>query len=305
LLTQFAYVYLSGNSEKAGAFTSSFTSDLLWYRLWPNENFPMGVIPAILFVSGPLLAIVILAARQWKALHAIRWLGLIGMLVALFAGSAVVSTKIGGGGDLHNMDAYAVLISIVALYFFSGRVHVESGEMQMQIRPAPVWAVALITPILFLIPMLNPYPVYNEGRNQEAHQQLIDVVNKAGKTGPVLLINDRQLVALGDVNVPLVYDYEVVTLMEMAMSGNQTYLNKFYTDLANQRFAAIVATKQNLGIKQEGVFMEENNVWNTYVSPYILCYYESTTTVEADGTRLEVYTPRIQSGACPSGNIIQ
>ena len=134
---------------------------------------------------------------------------------------------------------------------------------------------------------------------------MVNIVNEAGENGPVLFINDRQLVALGDVNVPLVYDYEVVTLMEMAMSRNQVYMEKFYSDLTNQRFSAIIATKQNLGIKQEGVFVEENNVWNTYVSPYVLCYYESTTTVEADGTRLEIYTPRIQSGDCPSGNIIQ
>jgi hypothetical protein len=305
LLTQVVYVYLSGNSGNAGAFTSSFTSDLLWYRLWPNANFPLGVIPAALLVSGPLIVTLILATRQWKSLHSIRWLGLSGMLVALFAGSAVVSTKIGGGGDLHNMDTYAVLISIVALYFFSGRVQAEPSEKQMQIRSSPVWIVVLTIPILFLIPMLSPYPVYNEEQNQAAHQQLVDVVNEAGKTGPVLFINDRQLVALGEVNVPLVYDYEVVTLMEMAMSRNQVYMDRFYRDLTNHRFSAIVATKQNLGIKQEGVFVEENNVWNTYVSPYILCYYESTTTIEADGTRLEIYTPRIQPGDCPSGNIIQ
>jgi len=305
LLTQVVYVYLSGNSGNTGAFTSSFTSDLLWYRLWPNANFPLGVIPAALLVSGPLLVVVIFATHQWKSLHPIRWLGLLGMLLALFAGSAVVSTKIGGGGDLHNMDAYAVLVGIVALYFFSGCVQSEPNEKQMQIRSTPVWAVALIIPVLFLIPMLSPYPVYNKEQNQAAYQQLVDIVNEAGKTGPVLFINDRQLVALDDVNVPLVYDYEVVTLMEMAMSGNQTYLDGFYNDLANHRFSAIVATKQNLGIKQEGVFVEENNVWNTYVSPYILCYYESSTTVEADGTRLEIYTPRIQSEDCPSGNIIQ
>jgi hypothetical protein len=265
----------------------------------------LGVIPAALLVSGPLIVTVILATHQWNSLHPIRWLGLISMLLALFAGSAVVSTKIGGGGDLHNMDAYAVLVGIVAFYFFSGRAQSEPNEKQVQIRSAPVWTVALTIPILFLIPMLSPYPVYNEEQNQAAHQQLVNVVNEAGKTGPVLFINDRQLVALGDVNVPLVYDYEVVTLMEMAMSRNQVYMEKFYSDLANQRFSAIVATKQNLGIKQEGVFMEENNVWNTYVSPYILCYYESNTTVEADGTRLEIYTPRIQSVDCPLGNIIQ
>jgi hypothetical protein len=299
LLSQVVYVYLSGNSDNAGAFTSSFTSDLLWYRLWPNDNFALGIIPAILIVSGPLIAIIVLAMRQRKSLHTLRWLGLIGMLLALFAGSAVVSTKIGGGGDLHNMDTYAVLCSIVALHFFSGRVQVEPDETQLRIRPIPVFAVALITPLLFLIPMLSPYPKYDESLDQEAHQQLVQVVNEAGKTGPVLFMNDRQAVALGEVNVPLIYDYEVVTLMEMAMSGNQAYLNKFYSDLASHRFSAIVATKQNLAIKQEGVFAEENNVWNTYVSPYILCYYESSMTIEGDATRLEVYTPRAQPGDCP------
>jgi len=298
LLAQFLYVSISGNAGNAQAFTSSFTSDLLWYRLGPNENFPLGVIPAILIISGPLIAAIVFAARRWKSLHTIRWLGLIAMLLALFAGSAVVSTKIGGGGDLHNMDAYAALIGIVGLYFFSGRVQVEPGETPLQIRSAPVYMVALIIPLLILIPGLSPYPKYWESRNQEAHQQLVSVVNEAGKNGPVLFINDRQLLALGDVNVPLVYDYEVVTLMEMAMSGNQAYLNRFYNDLANHRFSAIVATKQNTGIKIAGSFAEENNVWNTYVSPYILCYYESGTTIEADGTRLEVYMPRIQSENC-------
>ena len=227
------------------------------------------------------------------------------MLIALFAGSAVVSTKIGGGGDLHNMDTYAVLIGIVALYFYSGRVQVEPGAAQLQIRAAPVFTAALIMPLLFLIPMLSPYPIYNQGRNQAAHRQLVQAVNEAGKKGPVLFINDRELVALGDVNVPLVYDYEVVTLMEMAMSGNKPYMDKFYTDLASQRFAAIVATKQNLAIKMEGGFAEENNVWNTYVSPYIVCYYQSSLTVEENGNRLEVYVPRTQAGDCPSGNLIQ
>jgi hypothetical protein len=299
LLGQVSYVYFSGNSGQADAFTSSFTSDLLWYRLWPNDNFALGVIPAILIVSGPLIAIIIVATLQWKSLHVLRWLGMIGMLLALFAGSAVVSTKIGGGGDLHNMDTYAVSVSIVALYFFGGRVQPEADGVLFQIRPAWVVAVAVITPLLFLIPMLSPYPVYNESQDQEAHQQLIQAVNEAGKTGPVLFMNDRQIVALGEVHVPLVYDYEVVTLMEMAMSGNRAYLNRFYNDLANHHFSAIVATRQNLAIKQDGVFAEENNVWNTFVSPYILCYYESSMTIEGDATRLEIYKPRTQPGSCP------
>jgi len=305
LFAQWVYVYLSGNAQNADAFTSSFTSDLLWYRLWPNDNFPLGIIPAILIISGPLLVIFILAAQRWMGLHAVRWSVLIGMILALFAGSAVVSTKIGGGGDLHNMDAYAVLVGIVSLYFFGGRVQVEPGNPNMEIRPILVSAVALVTPIVIIIPMLSPYPKYNEERNQQAYQQLVDVVNGIGKQGSVLFINDRQLVALGDVNVPLVYDYEVVTLMEMAMSGNQTYLNRFYNDLSSHRFAAIISGRQNLVIKQEGVFAEENNVWNTLVSPYILCSYESNVTIEADSTRIEIYRPRTQMEDCPSGNSVE
>jgi hypothetical protein len=172
----------------------------------------------------------------------------------------------------------------------------------VKIRPAPIYIIALVTPLLFLIPMLSPYPKYNENRNQQAYRQLIDAVNAVGKNGPVLFINERQSVALGEVKVPLVYDYEVVTLMEMAMSGNQAYLNRFYNDLASHRFAAIISGRQNLLIKQDGVFAEENNVWNTYVAPYILCQYESSMTIEADDTRIEVYVPRTQSADCPSGN---
>jgi hypothetical protein len=301
LFAQWAYVYISGNAENSEAFTSSFTSDLLWYRLWPNVNFPLGVIPAILIISGPLLIIFILAAKQWKSLHPVRWLGLIAMLVAMFSGSAVVSTKIGGGGDLHNMDTYAVLVSVVALYFFGGSFRAQEREPSGPIRPVPVYLIALVLPLLILIPMLRPYPEYNQERNQQAHQQLVETVNTLGEQGPVLFINDRQVLALGEADVPLVYDYEVVTLMEMAMSGNQAYIDKFHDDLANHRFAAIVAGRQNLAIKQDGVFAEENNVWNTYVSPYILCYYESSQTIEADRTHLEIFVPRTQIEECPSG----
>ena len=302
LFAQWVYIYISGNAQNVDAFTSSFTSDLLWYRLWPNENFSLGVIPAILFISGPLIIVIAIAARRWVSLHPVRWVGLITMLVALFAGSAVVSTKIGGGGDLHNMDTYAVLIGIVGFYFISGRVQVEPGTPNLEIRPSPFLAVAVVTPLLLLIPMLSPYPKYNESRNQQAHQQLVGIVNEIGKDGPVLFINDRQLIALGDVDVPLVYDYEVVTLMEMAMSGNEAYLDRFYDDLTHHRFAAIISGRQNLVIKQEGVFSEENNVWNTRVSPYILCNYESKMTIEADDSRIEIYVPRTQSDDCPSGN---
>jgi hypothetical protein len=298
LAAQAAYIFLSGNVNNADAFASSFVSDLLWYRLWPNANHYMGILPAILLISAPLLATLLLAARRWGSLHLVRWLGFFLMTGVLFLGSLVVSVKIGGGGDLHNMDAYAILLAIIAAYFVGGRVQSESGAGLLRVRLWPALTVAVLTPLAFLIPLLFPYPQYDESRNQAAHQELVRAVKEAARNGPVLFINERQLVTFGDADVPLVADYEAVTLMEMAMSNNQPYLNQFYRDLEEHRFAAIVAAKQNLAIKDEGPAVEENNVWNSRVSPYILCHYDPVITVEPQGNRIEVYIPAADPADC-------
>jgi hypothetical protein len=299
LAAQAAYIFLSGNARNADVFASSFVSDLLWYRLWPNANHFLGILPAILIVSSPLIIAIVIAAQQWQALHTLRWSGLFLMIGFLLAGSLVVSVKIGGGGDLHNMDAYAILIGVVAAYFVGGRVQVEPGQLPLQVRSWPTFTLAALIPILFLVMWLSPYPKYDEIRNENAYQQLVQAVNEMGEKGPVLFINERQLVTFGDADVPLVADYEAVTLMEMAMSNNQAYLNRFYSDLRNHRFAAIVAAKQNEVIKDTGPLAEENNAWNSRVSPYILCYYHPILTIEPQGHRTEVYVPTIEATQCP------
>lgn len=299
IAAQSAYVFLSGNAANARAFTSSFTSDLLWYRLLPNDSFPLGIIPGVLIVSSPLLVgLIFVAVRHWKRLHPFRWASLFIMIVGLFAGSMVVSVKIGGGGDLHNTDTYAVLLGIVAAYFAGNRIRSDVAEAGgWGILMPPVITVGAVIPILFLIPALSPYPVYRADIAQAAHQQLIQAVNEMKKSGPVLFISERQMITFGEVDVPLVPEYEVIILMEMAMSGNQTYLQQFYADLKEHRFAAIVAGRQNLGIKTDGVFFEENNVWNSKISPYILCYYEPTREIETELRRIQIFTPRL-NGDC-------
>jgi hypothetical protein len=309
LAAQAAYIPLSGNAGNVGAFISSFTSDLLWYRLWPNDSYPLGILPAILIVSGPLLAVLSLATlRHWQALHPVRWVGLWGLLLVFFAGGLVVSVKIGGGGDLHNMDAYAVLVSVAAAWFLGGKVSGETGQ-RLGTESWPVTAVALLVPLIFLVPALSPFQKFNENANQDAFRQLKSLAE--GAKGPVLFINERHLLTFHQINVPLIPDYEAVTLMEMAMSNNQPYLQRFYGELRSHRFAAIVVGKQNLGIKEEGAFAEENNTWNLRVSPYIQCYYEPfpivtapelLTYIEADENRIEFYVPRVTpapAGVCP------
>lgn len=300
LAAQAIYIPLSGNANNVSAFGSSFTSDLLLDRLWPNDTFPLGVLPAILIVSGPLLVILVQSLRgRLGQLHPLRWLGLLVMLGVLFVGGLVVSVKIGGGGDLHNMDAYAVLVGLVAAYFIGDKVKWESGPDSPVAISWPVVAVGLIIPLIFLIPALSSFPRFNDQADQAVFAQLKTLVEVAGQKGPVLFIHERHLVTFHDVNVTLVPDYENVTLMEMAMSNNQAYLQRFYADLRNHRFAAIVAGKQNVGFKDEGAFSDENNVWNTRISPYIVCYYQSFAEFETNGSKVDFYVPRAAPEGCP------
>jgi len=302
LAAQAAYIPLSGNAGNARAFASSFFSELLWYRLWPNDSYTLGIVPAILIVSGPLVVTMLMATREARTrLHPVRWLGLWAMLGVLFAGGLVVSVKIGGGGDLHNVDAYSALIVILAAFFLGGQVRGENGQPEQIALPWPVAAAALLTPLLFLIPLLSPMQKYNRDVNQQALEQLKGLAEQAGQHGPVLFINERHLLTFGQIKLPLVPEYEAVTLMEMAMSNNQATLQQFTNDLKRQRFAGIVTGKQNVGIKEGGSFAEENNTWNLRVSPYILCYYEPVmisngpdtfTYIEADDSRIEFYIPR-------------
>ena len=112
-------------------------------------------------------------------------------------------------------------------------------------------------------------------------------------------ITERHLVTFGQINVPLVPEYERVTLMEAAMSNNQPILSQFYADLQSHRFALIVSGKENLIVKEDESFAEENNVWNERVSPYILCYYEPVALFELEISRFQVFAPRATPGVCP------
>ena len=85
LISQFLYIYLSGNANNASDFGTSFTSDLIWSRLLPNNTYPLGILPGIFLVSFPLwVVLVYFIAGHQKNWHIIRPLGLFSMLVNTF-----------------------------------------------------------------------------------------------------------------------------------------------------------------------------------------------------------------------------
>jgi hypothetical protein len=57
----------------------------------------------------------------------LRLILILGALLVLFLGGLVVSLKIGGGANVHNMDAYFSLLLIVFAYLIFARYRPEHG----------------------------------------------------------------------------------------------------------------------------------------------------------------------------------
>jgi len=307
--SQAAYMLLSGNPPDQ--FTSSFTSDLIFRRLLPNPTFPLGVLPTTLLVSLPLYILIFLPpAWVWRSVHFIRKLGLAAMVLVLMTGGLLVSTKIGGGADLHNLDAYLSLLMVVAAYVFLGRVAPEAqaapiaervpAQARQGLLAAGITA-ALLIPSIFAAFSGGPYSLPSKQATWQSLAYLREYVDQAVKDGGrVLFLNDRQLITFGYLpGVKLEPDYERVFLMEMAMAGNPEYLAKFHDDLKNKRFSLIVVEPLYKQIKgPEEALAEENNAWVKQVSKQVLCYYKPTQKYLLLDVHLQVLVPNKEDGDC-------
>lgn len=327
---QAGYILVSGNQD-VKSFGSSFTSDLLWYRLWPSPTYPPGIFPMIMILSLPLLLVVTWFVLR-RALHPLRLVGLAGMTLVMLAGGLVVSTKIGGGSNLHNLDAYLVLLMVWGSWLVFDRwlpetpaaqaagvsarnrsegvrqgknkAHHGNEGAQQDINRAHRDAPLLV---LLLVALMPIYALIREGGPIEARQtesiqrdswedvrtiqaHVDEVVSRGGE---VLFISQRHLLTFGMIQgVELEPAYETVELMEMAMSGNEEYLNQFYSDLRTHRFDLIVTGELNLFYKgAQDSFPEENNVWVERISTPVLEYYQGRATMEHSRTQLLVPKP--------------
>jgi hypothetical protein len=297
LISQVVYINISGNAD-ARAFGSSFTSDLLWARLLPNSTFSFGILLGILIVTAPLgIAFHQMIRGRLENLHPMRWFALFSLLLVLFLGGIVVSTKIGGGGDLHNMDAFLVMLALIVTSFFAGRV-VGDGEATPRWGKFQ-WGIPIILiPLGFALPQIGFFPSYDHVKVEKDVQRLQQIVSQAvNNGGEVLFITERQLLTFNELkNIPLVPEYEQIELMEMAMSGNRDYLEQYYSDLDDRRFALIIAEEQKFSQQKKGAFSEEDNAWVRYVGAPLLCAYKPTQSLIT--TNVQVFEPRSGRPSC-------
>ena len=305
---------LAGDSGAAVAISSGGIATkiadqpLLWYRLLPNATYGIGVLAGLAAVVLPLILVLayLISVKKWP-LNVWQAAALSAPLLAFLGVGLIASTKIGGGGDLHNLDMF--LIGLM----FGGVIAWRNGgaDWLANIGSSPAW-VKLSMVLLLALPGLQPLTTmrsFNFAAEASWLSTLTDTplklisdmmipspeaADNALKTirtevsearslgGEVLFLDQRQLLTFGYVrDVPLIPEYEKKLLMDRALSSNAGYFESFYTDLAARRFALIISEELFAPIKDSSFqFGEENNAWVKWVSKPVLCYYEVKRTLK-------------------------
>lgn len=298
------YIAISGISNPGNFFTS-LSSTKLWERLLPNASYSLGVLPGIIIFSAPFWLLLFAARRHFRAVERLRAVFLLGELLILFMGGLIVSMKIGGGADIHNMDAYAVLLLVISAYLFWGKRKRENSNQAAHPANSPLFqwgiiALLVMVPAWFSVLGWSSIWQYDTSKSQDtlkALQQQVDQVNSQGSE--ILFITQRHLISMQMLKgVTLIPEYEREELMEMAMAQNDAYLQVFRADIEKHRFAAIVVDPLRFNfVGEQDAMGAENNAWTRYVVKKILCNYKQAAIFPAD--RIAIYVPQVGEQTCP------
>jgi hypothetical protein len=284
------------SGDPAYYFSTIFTSLLLVYRLLPSATNPLGLLLEIFLFASPvgflILYWVFPRSHVWHWSRRLAW-GV--ALSVFFFGGLVVSLKIGGGNNLHDLDGFLILLMVIASYLFFDKI-AQDKENHIERPRLPGWVVALAAalPILMVLPF-TPVRILAPSQGSETAlanlQTLVDDITHNGN-GEILFMTQRQLLTFNVIQgVKLIPDYEKNFLMEMAMAENTQYFSQFDNDLRNHRFALIIAEPQYLHYQGSNYsFGDENDAWVKWVTTPMLQYYTPIWSLNEFG--LEAYAPK-------------
>lgn len=277
---------------------------LVWSRLLPNTTYEQGILLGLLLAIGPVLILVfsLLKRSQWKPGF---WptAAVAGSLTAFLAVGVVVSVKVGGGNNLHNLDMF-----LLGLVFFFGLVWSASGSDWWQgIGKSKYWLrplllIAIILPVWSNLQTARVHELPETAKVQDALTFVQQYVDRGSQNGEVLFIDQRQLLTFGEVKrIPLIASYEKKRLMDEAMADNAPYFAPFISDLSSQRFAVIISEPLQISFqKEDREFNIENNAFVRWVSLPILCYYQPVKTFPE--VKVEILVPRDQPNRHPKSS---
>ncbi len=306
----------------ASVQSSVSTQTLLWYRLFPSDTYPEGILLGLIIAILPLAILLIHLARK-KYWQPSLWqkLAMLVPLLAFLVAGLVISAKIGGGNNLHNLDMFLITLLFVAAIAW------KNGGSQWFAQTENSLTGIKITLLLLLIlpafpslrgirPRLSLTPaqvvqietltdfasVSTDPPDEEIEEALAFIysqVEQAERQGEILFIDQRQLLTFGYVpKVPLVPEYEKKRMMNEAMTGNPAYFAPYYQNLADHRFSLIITEPLKTAYKGEevGIFAEESDAWTKWVAAPTLCFYEPLATFKS--VYVQLLIPRKDAPDC-------
>ncbi len=294
----YAEPVFSGSADVVETVSSSggsFLSDqpFLWERLWPNPTNGLGIVLSLLLAVSPLILLIIFLVRtqRWK----LSWLQQVvisGALLAFLGIGVVISVKIGGGSNLHNLDMF-----LIGLVFVAGVAWELGAAKLLADLERQDLAVKMLFVLLVMIPALMP--LVGATPIDLPEQKYVDLTLDLIKTetervisegGEVLFMDQRQLLTFGVVDAPLVPEYEKKLVMDRALAGDAEYFTEFYNDLADQRFSLIITDPQRIRYADEDEeWGAENDAWVQWVTEPLFCYY--TPKFSKDKTAVWFFVP--------------
>jgi hypothetical protein len=313
---------LGSSGTSLGTTTAASTKQpLLWYRLLPNATYGNGILLGLLIAAGPVAVLLIcMGAKHWK-LNRLQRLAVTLPLVAFLFVGLTVSTKIGGGGDLHNLDMFLIgLLFVAALEWraFADEFVHHVGQPTVLLGMAFVLSAALpgyqalmtLRPLSFasdtgwlavLTHVERPRDLGSlppADTTSAALREVRAAIQDAQPRGQILFMDQRQLLTFGYLGkISLVAGYEKKRMMDEALSANISYFQPFYQDLAAQRFSLIITSPLRTPIKDsEYGFGEENNAWVYWIARPVLCYYEEKDMLTE--VKVELLVPRTDATQC-------
>jgi len=279
---------------------TSLSQPLLWYRLFPNSTSSLGLLLSLAIAVLPLVFLLIWAqvGGRWK----LNWVQILAFslpcLILLGVG-LMMSVKIGGGNNLHNLDMFLVSLAFLAAILLRDLGDLKIGGLGWMPRSA--LALALFIPAWNALRVGSGLDLPPRVETAETLKVISKQANQAARVGEVLFMDQRQLLTFGNIqDVSLIPEYEKKYMMDQAMADNARYFAGFYEDLRNKRFALIVAPPLFLIEKgSEFRWGEENDAWQKWVVAPLLCYYKPIRTFTNDSVQLLV--PRETPKNCPEG----
>ncbi len=274
---------------------------LIWSRLWPNATFPLGIVLGTLLATAPVACLWWIWRRR-KTWH-LHWSAeaVVGAILTVFLGiGIIVSLKIGGGNNLHNLDMFFLALLLITAAFWQ-----EGGAEWLQKRAHTLWEQSalfslVIVPMYFVFAAASPQHIPEKRWWEPALKAVQNSVQDAvTHKDEVLFLDQRQLLTFKFVReAPLVPDYEQMYMMDQAMANNVPYFAHYYHDLARHRFAVIISSILDTHYQPPGKhnFAAENNAWVRWVAIPTLCFYQRKSVFPAAG--VEILVPREGTPDC-------